>query len=49
MVTSISLKIYSCAIGLGLNLRDHTQKKILTDHVANQRLRIVQGFNRQFD
>ena len=49
MVTSIGLKSYSCATGLGSNLWGHTQKKILTDHVADQRLRIIQGLNHQFD
>ena len=34
---------------LGLNLWGHTQKKILTDHMADQWLRIVQGLNHQFD
>ena len=42
-------KIYFCAIDLGLNLCDYTQKKFLVDHMADQRLRIVQGLNRQFD
>ena len=43
MVISIGSKIYSYATGLRLNLWGHTQKKFLTDHVADQRLRIIQG------
>ena len=49
MVTSIGLKIYFYATSLDMNLWGHTQKKFLIDHVADQRLRIVQGFNHQFD
>ena len=49
MVTSIDLEIYFYTIDLGSNLWDHTQKKILTDHVADQRLRIILAYNYQFD
>ena len=49
MVTSISLKIYFYIISLGSNLWGRTQKKFLTNHMADQRLKIVQGFDRQFD
>ena len=49
MVTSIDLESYFYATSLGSNIWDHTQKKFLTDHVADQRLIIIQGLNRQFD
>ena len=49
MIILIGLKIYFYASGLGSNLWGHTQKKFLTDHMADQRLRIIQEFNRQFD
>ena len=49
MHTSISAESSSCTIDLGSNLWGYTQKKFLTDHVTDQRLRIVQGLNRQFD
>ena len=49
MITLIGLESYFYATGLGSNQWDHTQKKFLTDHVADQRLRIVQRLNHQFN
>ena len=45
MVTSIGLENYSYATGLGSNLWGHTQKKFLSNHVADQQLKIILGFN----
>ena len=49
MVTSIGTENYFCATDLGSNLWGHTQKKLSSDQIADQQLRIVWGYNHQYD
>ena len=43
MVTLIGIEDYFYTTNLGLNLWDYSQKKFLTNHMADQWLRIIPG------